>query len=111
MYFATIFYYFDNKYENSFPLYNAILFPAVQFKALCKCGLCHNATLNLHIGIKRFNSCIIQLISSNKNISYTLFVINRHFMNLKKTSADIFNTEFYSSVTCVIILNYMILPK
>ena len=104
MYFATIFYYFDNKYENSIPLYNPILFPAVQFKALCKCRLCHNATLNLHIEIKRFNSLIIQPISTNQNISYTVFVINRHFMNFKKTSTDISNTKFYSSVTCVIII-------
>ena len=94
MYFATIFHYFDKKYEISYRLYNPILFPAVQFKALCKCRLWHNATLNLHIGIKRFNSYIIQPISSNQNISYTLFVINRHFMNLKKTSVDILNTNF-----------------
>jgi len=111
VYFATVFYYFDNKYENSIPFYHPILFSAVQFKALCKCKLCHNATLNLHIEIKRFNSCIIQLISSNQNISYTLFVINRHFVNLIKTSSDILNTNFYSTVICAIILNYVILPK
>jgi hypothetical protein len=111
MYLATMFYYFDNKYENSIPLYNTILYPAVKFKALCKCILCHNATLNLHIEIKRFNSCIIQLISTNQNISYTLFVINRHFMDLIKTATGILNTKFYNSVTCVIILNCVILAK
>jgi len=76
---------------------------AVTYK---KCGLSTE-----YLNVKRYISCSIQLISTNQNISYTLFVTNRHSVTLIKTSTDILNTEFYSSVTCVIILNYVILPK